>query len=301
MYFLKLLGAASLEGSSGLVTGRAGQGRRLALLAVLTLGRGRLISRDKLVALLWPESSAERARPQLSDAVYVLRTALGDDLIQSAGDALALNPAAITSDLVLFERARAEGRFEEAVALYRGPLLDGFHISDAVELEHWLDGERSQLDRQYAAALEGLAEAAEATGLRSVAVEWWRRRAAHDPCNGRVALRLLRAFSAAGERTAAFQHARVHTRLLREEFDSDPDAEIVGFLEALRHDPRPAPQPAPIEPTATASMPPTPKTPPDPHESSDSTASPTVHALVAGILIGVVLALSVARRSSRTS
>jgi hypothetical protein len=38
-----------------------------------------------------------------------------------------------------------QGHLEEAVALYRGPLLDGFHISRSVEFETWLDGERAAL------------------------------------------------------------------------------------------------------------------------------------------------------------
>jgi len=61
---LKLFGTASIEASGGPVPGRAAQGRRLALLASLALARGRPITRDKLTALLWPESPTDRARLQ---------------------------------------------------------------------------------------------------------------------------------------------------------------------------------------------------------------------------------------------
>jgi DNA-binding SARP family transcriptional activator len=144
VYTLRLLGNTAIEESNGPVTGRAAQGRRLALLAILELARGRAISRDRLVALLWPEASPERARPQLSDALYVVRNALGEDAIRSIGDGLSLNPDTVTSDVALFEQMLAEGRLEEAVGLYRGPLLEGFHISDSAEFEHWLDGWRHQ-------------------------------------------------------------------------------------------------------------------------------------------------------------
>jgi DNA-binding SARP family transcriptional activator len=93
VFTLRLLGTASIEGPDGLVAGRAAQGRRLALLALLALGRGRALTRDKVVALLWPEATPDRARPQLSDTLYILRGALGEDAVRSVGDDLALNSA----------------------------------------------------------------------------------------------------------------------------------------------------------------------------------------------------------------
>jgi TolB-like protein/DNA-binding SARP family transcriptional activator len=234
---LKLLGTAALERPDGPVTGRAAEGRRLALLAVLALARGRPVRRDRLVALLWPESPPDRARPHLSDTLYILRGALGDDAIRSAGDGLVLDAGAITSDVATFERLLDDGQAEAAVGRYGGPLLDGFHLSDAAEFERWLDAERAKLGERYAVALESLAEASETEGRFADAAGWWRRRVAHDPYSGRAALRLMRALEAAGDRAGALQHARVHARLLRDEFDTEPDAEVQAFAERLRLDP----------------------------------------------------------------
>ena len=75
----------------------------MALLAVLALARGRPVTRDRISGLLWPESGAERARPQLSDTLYILRSALNEDVVRSVGDGLVLNPDAITSDVAQFE------------------------------------------------------------------------------------------------------------------------------------------------------------------------------------------------------
>jgi TolB-like protein/DNA-binding SARP family transcriptional activator/Flp pilus assembly protein TadD len=247
---LRLFGTASIEASGGPVPGRAAQGRRLALLAMLALARGRPITRDKLTALLWPESPTDRARHQLSDAVYIVRAALGEDVVRSAGDELVLNPDAIASDAGMFERLLDEGRLEPAVELFGGPLLDGFHLSDAPEFERWLDAERARLGQRYAAALASLAEASEGRGQFAAAVGWWRRLAAHDPYNGRVVLRLMRSLEAAGDRAGALQHARVHAALLREEFDTGPDPEVTAFAERLRLEPpaRSAPEPVAIRP-----------------------------------------------------
>ena len=257
MLSLKLLGTPSVEVAGGPVVGRAARGHRLALLAVLTLARGRPVSRDKVTALLWPESPADRARHQLSDALYILRTAPGMDVIRSTGDELVLNPDAVASDVGTFERLLDEGRLEAAVELFTGPLLDGFHLSDGGELERWLDAERTRLGQRYAAALESLAQASEARGELVAAVGWWRRLATHDQYSGRVALRLMRALDAAGDRASALRHARVHAALLQEEFGAGPDPEVTGFAERLRAEPpgRAAPPPAAVPPAPSTQRP----------------------------------------------
>jgi TolB-like protein/DNA-binding SARP family transcriptional activator len=243
---LNLFGAPAITAGGAPLPGRATHGRRLALLALLACTRGRSLRRDRAMGLLWPESPTDRARAQLSDDLYILRSGLGEDVVRSAGDEIALNADAIRSDVAEFERLLEEEQPEQAVALVAGPLLDGFHLSDSPEFERWLDGERARLAARYAAALESLAEAAEAAGDFGTASGWWRRLAAHDPFCGRITLRLMRALDANGDRAGAIRHARVHTVLLREELDAAPTPEVVRFAERLRVDPptRPAPEPA---------------------------------------------------------
>src|SRR5687767_16027606 len=97
-----------------------------------------------------------------------------------------------------------------------------------------MERERDRITREYAGALEALAERAERRGDRAVAVTWWRRLATHDPYNSRVAVRLMRALDAAGERASAIQHARVHETLLREELGMEPDAAVLALAERLK-------------------------------------------------------------------
>jgi TolB-like protein/DNA-binding SARP family transcriptional activator len=231
---LKLFGAPRIERSGGVVTGRAAHGRRLALLACLALTRSRVITRDKIIALFWPETPGDRARQRLSDDLYILRNALGEEVIEASGDDLAVNRTVIDSDVWDFERRLDDGQTDQAVPLYAGPLLDGFHLPDSVEFDQWLDVERSRLAQRFATALEALAESREAGGDFASAARWWQRLASHDAGNGRVALRLMRALERTGDRAGALRHARAHAAFLREEFDAEPDPQVSTFAERLR-------------------------------------------------------------------
>jgi adenylate cyclase len=230
---LRHLGGAALSRAGTVVTCRAARGRRLALLTILAAARGRPVSRDRIIALLWPEDPTDRARHQLSNTLYILRGALGDDVIQALGDDLILGDA-VGSDVADFELAIEAAEWERAVELFGGPLLDGVYVTGSAEFERWLDGERRRLDQLYAMALERLANCGEEAGDFAGAVGWWRRLAAHDPHSGRVALGLMRSLEATGDRAGALRHARIHAELLQQEYDAQPDSDVVSFAERLR-------------------------------------------------------------------
>jgi DNA-binding SARP family transcriptional activator/TolB-like protein len=247
-FSLRLLGDPVLLGPAGPVTGRASYRRRLALLSILAVARGRPVGRERIIGLLWGETPSDAARHTLSEALYVLRKDLGDALFTSVGDEVALNPEVMGSDVDEFQAAVEACRLEGAVRAYRGPLLDGFYVSDAPEFEEWVEGERDRLARAYAQALEGLALAAEGGGEWTRAAEWWRRLAAHDRYSSRVAMRLVRALEAAGDRMAALRFAGAHAVLLREELGGEPDRELAALVERMRAEPLRVPTPPPPDP-----------------------------------------------------
>ena len=234
MVSLKLFGGIALASDAGALAGPATQRRRLALLAILAASPGRSVSRDKLIALLWPESESGKARHLLADAVYEVRAALGKDTVRAVGDDLQLDPDVVRTDVAEFERALAEGARERAAAVYGAPFLDGFFISGAPEFERWTAIQRDRFARVYAGALERIAVDHEAAGDRQGATEWWRRLAAHDPYNSRVALRLMRVLEAAGDPAGAVQHARAHEAVLRTDLEVPPDPAVAGLVRVLQ-------------------------------------------------------------------
>ena len=237
MIRFRALGALDLRDSAGgECRALLAQPKRVALLAYLALATPRgPHRRDTLLALLWPELDTEHARNALSQAVHFLRRALGPDtLVSQNGDELELVSAEVWSDVLAFEHALGAATPAEAVDLYRGDLLEGFHVGHAPEFERWLGGERSRLASCYQRAVEAVAAEREAAGDAAGAVALWRRLAGRDPLNGHVTLRYMRALAASGDRSAALQHARVYDTLLREELSASPDAEFAALVRELQ-------------------------------------------------------------------
>jgi DNA-binding SARP family transcriptional activator/TolB-like protein len=255
MIRLHTLGSLDLRGLDGQeLHAVLAQPKRAALLVYLALAAPhRAHRRDSLLALFWPEQDSEHARNALNQAVYFIRGQLGPDTLLSNGDGLHLDGKDLWCDAAAFEEALDGGRSADAVALYRGDLLEGFHVADAPDFTEWLEAERGRLANRYSMALETVAEEREADHDYGAAVREWRRLAARDLYNSRVALRLMRALAAAGDPAGAVQHARGHETLLREELDIVPDPEVTAFVKQLQLAPAPSLDRAYNEPGLPAS------------------------------------------------
>jgi DNA-binding SARP family transcriptional activator/TolB-like protein/Tfp pilus assembly protein PilF len=243
MFTLYLFGAPRIEGPEGTLSGRVAQRHPLALLALLATAPAAVVGREKLIGLLWPESDAEHGRGALNVAVHAVRKALGEEAIRSGGTALQLEPRAVATDVAAFEAALAAGDAVAAVALYRGPFLDGFFMESG-DFDRWAEGERRRLADLYAGALERMAEDAAARGDVLAAVAGWKRRAAHDPYDSRVTLALMRTMAEVGDRSGALQQASVHAALMRDDVGAAPDPAVAAFAARLRAAPDSQPHPS---------------------------------------------------------
>ena len=232
---IKCLGQLAVLRDDGQpVAGAASQPRRVAILALLARAGERGVTREKVIGYLWPDSDEERARRLLSQAVYMLRRDLGsDDAILGVRD-LRLGSDVVTCDVAEFQQALDAKAYERAATLYAGPFLDGFHLPGAAEFERWVDEERRALDHDADVAFEKCATAAEARGDHANAVVWWRKMAGKDPINARVAMRLMRAMAAAGDRNGAIRHAAIHQALVQEQLDLPADGDVVRLADELR-------------------------------------------------------------------
>ena len=234
MLRLKTLGGLAVEGDQVPLVAASVRRHRLALLAFVAAAGPRGTSRDKLLAYFWPESDTGHARNCLKQAMFALRHELRHDLFAPGASVLRLDPHAIAVDCWEFEHALERRALRDAVDLYRGPFLDGFSLEGLAEFERWLERERARLANGYQVALETLVVHAEAAGDRLGALEWWERLAKHDPLSSRIALRLMQAMVATGDRVGALRYGELHARLLREELGTQPDTGERDFVAELR-------------------------------------------------------------------
>ena len=233
MIRLRVLGGFSLLLDR---TGPPAPGLRPRVLALLTLlvgHRSEGISRDKLLAYLWPDSDSVHARNSLKQALFSLRHALDCRLLISGSDFLRLESSAADVDLWEFESALAAGKETLAVSLYGGPFLDGFYITGLAEFERWVDAKRQRLAHQYSQTLSALAVRADRSGDRQSAITWWRRLAAAEPLSAIPALGLMRALQAAGDPTGALDHGRKHAAMVEAELGAPASEEIRALMRRL--------------------------------------------------------------------
>lgn len=258
---VRLLGPVEvvLDGSPVRLRG----GRERALLARLALSAGRVVGNDRLVEDLWGAEVIDGAMSALQ--VYVsrlrsaLRTAGVDEAVLSHPGGYALQASADEVDVATFTRLAATGRalltgdapaeaseaLTEALALWRGPPLDG--IGEAP----FAANERARLEGERLAALEARIDADLALGRhRDLHGELEALTVTHPFRERLWAHRMLALYRDGRQADALTVHERLRT-LLREELGVDPGPEMRRLVEAiLRHDPtlesptNPAPRPA---------------------------------------------------------
>ena len=227
------------------------QPRRLGLLAYIAMaGRHGFVRRDQTLAVFWPEHDSEHARAALNRAIYYLRHSLGDGVLISRGaEEIALSADHLWCDAVALEDAVQRGRGDEALDLYRGEPLEGFFVSNAPGFERWLDEERHRLAGLASRTAATLAEAAERSGDRALAVRWCQWAVDHSPLDEIGVQRLISALDRAGDRSGAVVAYERFARRIAGDLDVAPAPETQAIVVAIRQ--RGA---APASPAAVPAM-----------------------------------------------
>ncbi len=230
-----------------------------ALLAHLAL-TGRPRSRESLCDLLWPGQDRDHARGALRRTLSVLRRGVGEEWLEATGDLVALRAApGLIVDVREFRRLAGDAaRAQEAVALYRGDLLEGFSVRDSPEFDAWLALEADLLRRELSAALGTEVRRRLEEGATGQAVAVARRWLALDPLHEPAHRELMRAYALGGDRLAALEQYRTCVRTLSQELGVAPLEETVRLFERVSDGtlaPAHAPPPA-RAPRAPAARPP---------------------------------------------
>jgi DNA-binding SARP family transcriptional activator len=210
-------------------------GRPLSLLGWLALNPG-LHPRAAIAGRFWPDVLDDSARASLRSALWALRRSLGSAALVANRDRVGLAEGTWV-DVLEAERLRAEGRCEEALALYEGLLLAGLD-------DEWVLEARDAHRECVIATLETLAREADQAGDARRAVELTRKQATLEPLSESIHRSLLRRLEASGDRGAALaEYGELRSRLLTR-LKTAPSAETQALADSVRRGSAAAPSAA---------------------------------------------------------
>jgi DNA-binding SARP family transcriptional activator len=219
------------------------------LLSYLLLHRADSHARDALAGRLWPEEPAGASRKALRQTLWQLRrvldtggTAGEPSGLLVEGDRVGWDDAAD----VWLDTARLEGvsgevrdapgnclnadqvqRLRDAVALYRGDLLQGWY-------QDWCLFERERLQGLYLGLLDKLMAACEAGRRYEEGIEYGNRILRVDHARERAHWRLMRLHFLLGDRTAALRQYQRCVEALQEELGVAPSVRTEALYQQIR-------------------------------------------------------------------
>jgi DNA-binding SARP family transcriptional activator len=227
----RLLGPVELVGDDG-VPVELPAGKPRALLALLLLEAGHVISVDRLVDELWGERPPATAAKVLQGYVSRLRKLLPPGLLETREPGYLIRLDVDQLDLSLFERLRgdaaaeaAAGRWQAAgtllaagLQLWRGPPL--------ADVAEGLPDEVARLDEMRLAALEERVAADLELGRQAQLVPELERLMRSHPLRERFRFQLMLALYRLGRQADALAVYRETRELLVEELGIEPGPEL---------------------------------------------------------------------------
>ena len=223
-----------------------GGAKQRAVLAILLLHRGELLSGERLVDELWGERPPATAGKTLQGYIYRLRKALGEDVLRTRGRRYVLTVAPAQLDLDRFERLSGEGRealsagdpaaaaerLRSALALWRGPPLADFAYEPFAQVEI------ARLEEVRLATLEDRIEADLKLCRHCQLVPELQALVREHPLRERLRGQLMLALYRSGRQAHALEVYRETRRVLIEQLGIEPGQELQDLEAAiLRHDP----------------------------------------------------------------
>ena len=246
---LHLLGSPRLEQNG--ITVKLGRRKVLALLAYLA-ATDQPQRRDSLIALFWPEKSANVARRNLRRNLSELRNLIGDDHVHADNNLVGFTAHdGFWVDLLRFrqlvglvaEHDHHDGELcpdcqihlNEAVSLYHADFLAGFGLADTPAFDDWVYFQSSALRHDLVAALRHLITWNQARQFYDKAIHLTRRWLALDPLHELVQRKLIELLAQNGETSAALRQFETSRTLLLDNLGVTPERETLQLVASIRH------------------------------------------------------------------
>jgi DNA-binding SARP family transcriptional activator/Tfp pilus assembly protein PilF len=220
-----------------------------ALLAYLAV-TSRSHSRAALAMLLWGDVDDRRANSSLRNVLYILRRELNLDSCLIVGrHEIGLDTTQLWLDVDCLRHA-VRGEVEsipvlrEALALWRGPFLDGLLVSGAPDFDDWVSATRAKLERIYLQGCLALSKAHARAKQWPEALEAAQKAVDLDPLYEAGHRQIMHINLLAGSRAAALQQYERCRDSLRSELGVLPSARTQALHKQVLADERLPARPA---------------------------------------------------------
>lgn len=227
-----------------------------ALLSYLAVESDRPHRRETLVGLLWPDFPEEISRHNLRQALFNLRSVIGDhnasppyllitrDTIQFNRESdYSLDLAQFNHHFITCEEKLSKclddcsihaSHLEEMVKLYRGEFLQHNSVDDSTEFEEWTLAQRESAHQRVLEAHSYLANYYELHRDFQAVRRHASRMLELDPWREEAHRQMMRALALDGQRSAALAQYDSCRRTLAKELDVEPSAETRELYEQIR-------------------------------------------------------------------
>jgi len=245
----QLFGKFSVHRDAELVKG-IDAGKEQELLSYLLVRRDRCHPREALASMLWGDTSTERSKKYLRQALWHVQAALENgelarpQVLLVGHDWIQLNlQSGLWLDVDLFEQAFADTRgvpgkqldrshaemLKSALELYRGDLLEGSY-------QDWCLFERERLQNIYLSMLEKLMIYSEKRGEYEAGQGYGSTILRYDRARESTHRQLMHLQYRAGDRTGALRQYKHCARALSEELGVKPQKSTTALYEQIRAD-----------------------------------------------------------------
>ncbi|MBX2835339.1 MAG: hypothetical protein KTR35_00710 [Gammaproteobacteria bacterium] len=209
-----------------------------ALLSILALSFGRSVQRDKLCALLWPDSTPESGRTNLRQTLTKIRKSFGSNetALLTEGREVSLCAQQVSVDTNEFEKlfpSEEIPSLEAANSLYRGELMESLPLEDSPLFENIHNARRRFQELEIEVLHRLIAHYAQkgtCTALQTTAEKLLRI----DPTDEVAHRGLMVFYSKEGRNNAALRQFRSLEKLLKEQLGASPSTESRELYRAIK-------------------------------------------------------------------
>ena len=223
--------------------------KALALLIYLAMQPERQ-TREALAAFFWPEYGQTKAYAYLRRTIWELRSLLGEGWLDVdrvklgiySGTDFYLDVKRFQNHLADFNQhkhsksvvcSKCVENLHKSTLLYRGDFLSGFSLRDSANFDEWLFFQQDALRREYAGALEKLANLLLQERSIAEAITFGRRWLALDTLNEAAHRQLMEAFTLNGQRHIALRQYQECKRILQADLGIEPEPATKVLYETI--------------------------------------------------------------------